>query len=140
MAQLKVLQLILCAKQLIDQHDLTAHHLNSCAGGSIEAIAEAKAGIMKAKRPVVIAKQPYPEALQVLEQHAKRLDCPVIRPHDLVKLTAKETLHEHGSMFQMVAADPHGVPWLQPTGTASDCICCLLHHVTDISHVVLHMK
>jgi len=87
---------------------------------------------MKAKRPVVIAKQPYPEALHVLEQHAKQLDCPVIRPHDLVKLTAKETLQEHGSMFQMVAADAHGLPWLQPTGTASDYICCLLRHLTDI--------
>ncbi|KAA6423036.1 MAG: folylpolyglutamate synthase-like [Trebouxia sp. A1-2] len=84
-------------------------------GGSVEAIAEAKAGIMKAKRPVVIAKQPYPEGLRVLEQHAKRLDCPVIRPHDLIKLTAKETLHENGSMLQTVAADPHGLPWLQPT-------------------------
>ncbi|DBA93106.1 TPA: hypothetical protein ACH3X2_003424 [Trebouxia sp. C0005] len=97
----------------IDKDHLKA--LALCAGGSVEAIAEAKAGIMKAKRPVVIAKQPYPEGLRVLEQHAKRLDCPVIRPHDLIKLTAKETLHENGSMLQTVAADPHGLPWLQPT-------------------------
>ncbi len=77
---------------------------------------------MKAKRPVVIAKQPYPEALRVLEQHARQLNSPVIRPQDLVKMTAKETLHEHGTMFQMVAADPHGLPWLQPTGIVSDYI------------------
>lgn len=90
------------------------------AGGSIEAIAEAKAGIMKAKRPVVIAEQPYSEALRVLEWHAKQLDCPVIRPHNLIRLTAKQTLQEGHTMVQMVAAEPHGLTWLQPTGT----VCC----------------
>ena len=94
-----------------------------CAqGGSVEAIAEAKAGIMKAKRPVVIARQPYPEALQVLERHAEQLDCPVIRPHHLIQLTAKQTLQENGTMLQMVSVNPCGLPWLQPTG-AFECSC-----------------
>lgn len=45
------------------------------AGGSLESIAAAKAGIMKAGRPVVLGRQPHPEAKQVLCQRAAALDC-----------------------------------------------------------------
>lgn len=47
-------------------------------GGSIESIASAKAGIMKAGRPVVIARQPEAAAAGVLLQHAARLGCKVV--------------------------------------------------------------
>lgn len=84
-------------------------------GGSLQSIAEAKAGIMKPERPVVIAKQPCPEALEVLQWHAKQLNCPVIRPHDVIELIAKQTLQENGTMVQSIAAQPHALPWMQPT-------------------------
>lgn len=45
------------------------------AGGSLESIATAKAGIMKAGRPVVLGRQPHPKAKQVLCQRAAALDC-----------------------------------------------------------------
>ena len=83
----------------------------------MQSIAEAKAGIMKPKRPVVIAKQPYPEALEVLQWHANQLNCPIIRPQDLIELTAKQTLQENGTMVQTIAAQPHALPWMQPTGS-----------------------
>ncbi|KAL3150534.1 hypothetical protein ABBQ32_000350 [Trebouxia sp. C0010 RCD-2024] len=87
----------------------------SALGGSIESIAEAKAGIMKPNRPVVIAKQPYPTALQVLEQHARQLDCPIIHPQDCIELLPKETVREGSTMIQTVTAKPRGLSWMQPT-------------------------
>ncbi|KAL4858271.1 Dihydrofolate synthetase [Chlorella vulgaris] len=47
-------------------------------GGSVQAIAAAKAGIMQAGRPVVVARQPEPAAEAVLLQRAEELGCPVI--------------------------------------------------------------
>jgi folylpolyglutamate synthase/dihydropteroate synthase len=41
-------------------------------GGTIQSIAAAKAGIMKPGRPVVVARQQYQEALQVLEEEAEK--------------------------------------------------------------------
>lgn len=94
-------------------------------GGSIESIAEAKAGIMKPNRPVVIAKQPYPDALQVLEQHARQLNCQIIHPQDCIELLPKVTVQEGSSMVQTVTAKPRGLSWMQPTGhslLASECV------------------
>lgn len=48
------------------------------AGGSLETIARAKAGIMKRGRPVVVAPQPHPEVLQVLHDCAQALTCPLV--------------------------------------------------------------
>ena len=90
-----------------------------CAGGSLQSIAEAKAGIMKPQRPVVIANQPFPEALEVLQWHAKQLNCPVIKPQDLIQLTAKQTLQENGNMVQVIAAQPQALPWMQPAGVCN---------------------
>lgn len=87
-------------------------------GGSIESIAEAKAGIMRPNRPVVIAKQPYPQALQVLEQHAKQLNCQVVHPRDSIELVPKQTSQEGSTWVQTVTANPHRLAWMQPTGQA----------------------
>ncbi|KAI3425824.1 hypothetical protein D9Q98_007799 [Chlorella vulgaris] len=54
-------------------------------GGSVQAIAAAKAGIMQAGRPVVLARQPEPAAEAVLLQRAKELGCPVIEAHKEVQ-------------------------------------------------------
>lgn len=87
-----------------------------CKGGSIESIAEAKAGIMRPNRPVVIAKQPYPKALQVLEQHAKQLNCQIIHPQNSIELLPKQTGQEGSTWVQTVTAKPHSLSWMQPTG------------------------
>lgn len=110
--------------------------VRTSAGGSIESIAEAKAGIMKARRPVVIAKQPYPEALRVLEHQAKQLECPVLRPHDLIQLTVKGTVQEEGRLVQMVAAAPHGLSWLQPTGMCRLCHSTVLGSYSARAHLM----
>jgi folylpolyglutamate synthase/dihydropteroate synthase len=47
-------------------------------GGTIESIAAAKAGIIKPGRPVVVARQQYPPALQVLEREAVRQDAALL--------------------------------------------------------------
>ena len=101
----------------------------SSPGGSIEAIAKAKAGIMKPDRPVVIAKQPYPEALQVLEQHAKQLNCRIVHPADCIALTHKEIVQEGTTVVQIASAEPHGLAWMKPTGQISTLLyarCCVL--------------
>lgn len=50
--------------------------LFSSAGGTIESIAAAKAGIMKPGKPVVLARQPEPAAEAVLLRHGRqRLGC-----------------------------------------------------------------
>lgn len=90
-----------------------------CKGGSIESIAETKAGIMRPHRPVVIAKQPYPKALQVLEQHAKQLNCQIIHPRDFIELLPGQTAQEGSAWVQTVTAKPHGLSWMQPTGQTS---------------------
>ena len=71
---------------------------------------------MKPNRPVGIAKQPYPEALRVLEQHARQLDCQIIHPEDCIELLPKETVQEGSTMVQTVTAKPRGLSWMQPTG------------------------
>jgi hypothetical protein len=50
------------------------------AGGSLESIAAAKAGIMRAGRPVVLGSQPRPDAKRVLCRRAKELRCRWARP------------------------------------------------------------
>lgn len=100
----------------------------TCKGGSIEAIAEAKAGIMKPNRPVVIATQPYPNALEVLEQHAKQLNCQIIQPSDYIDLKHKETVQEGNNMVQTVTANPRGLSWMQPTGQTDTTACACPHH------------
>lgn len=47
-------------------------------GTTIEEIASAKAGIMKAQCPVVISPQPEAQAMDVLKAKARHLSCPVI--------------------------------------------------------------
>ncbi len=49
-------------------------------GGTIEAIAAEKAGIITTAAPTVIAPQPYPAAEAVLLAHAREMGSPVIRP------------------------------------------------------------
>ena len=44
-------------------------------GGTLQSIAAAKAGILKAGRPVVVSRQQHPEALQVVRQQAAALGC-----------------------------------------------------------------
>ena len=94
-----------------------------CKGGSIEAIAEAKVGIMKPNRPVVIVRQPYPKALEVLEQHAKQLNCQIMQASDFIDLKPKETMQEGNKMVQTVTAKPHGLSWMQPTGQTYITAC-----------------
>jgi folylpolyglutamate synthase/dihydrofolate synthase len=58
-------------------------------GGSIESIAAAKAGIMKAGRPAVIAAQPSEAALGVLLAEAGRLGCsPLVRAEQLARVSS----------------------------------------------------
>lgn len=83
---------------------------NSCAGGSLETIAEAKAGIMKPHKPVVIAHQPEAVAQQVLEQKANELHCPVYNAEATIRLHPKG-LHTAGDQLrQMVSVERLGVP------------------------------
>ena len=56
-------------------------------GNTIEAIAAQKAGIIKPKTPVVIAKQPYPAAEKVIVERANALSAPIIRPAALEDCT-----------------------------------------------------
>lgn len=56
-------------------------------GTTIPQIASEKAGILKRGVPVVISRQPYPEADELIVSRAKELGCPVIRP-----LPLEETL------------------------------------------------
>ncbi len=63
---------------------MTGYEHVEALGGSIESIARAKAGIMKAGRPVVIAKQPHQAALDTLVEGARERGCPVIHAQDMV--------------------------------------------------------
>ena len=71
---------------------------------------------MRPNRPVVIAKQPFATALQVLEHHAKQLNCQIIHPQDSIELLPKQTGQEGSTWVQTVAAKPRGLSWMQPTG------------------------
>ena len=55
-------------------------------GGSLESIANAKAGIMKAGRPVVLSSQPEPAAEAVLLQHAEELGCEAVHASSALQL------------------------------------------------------
>ena len=55
-------------------------------GGSLESIASAKAGIMKAGRPVVLSPQPEPAAEAVLLQHAEELGCEAVHASAALQL------------------------------------------------------
>lgn len=57
-------------------------------GDTLAAIAAEKAGIIKPRRPVVIADPQPPEALQVLLDTAAARHAPVIRPADLLSIRA----------------------------------------------------
>ena len=50
-------------------------------GNTIAAIAAEKAGILKPGVPLVLAKQPFPEAEAVIRQQAEKLNCPVHCPN-----------------------------------------------------------
>lgn len=76
---------------------------------------------MKPRRPVVIAHQPHAEALDVLQWHARQLDCSVVRPQELVKLEPRGMEHAAEGVLQKVQAVPHGMPWFQETGKLSAC-------------------
>jgi len=62
-----------------------AEHMDAL-GGSLAAVASAKAGAMGPRRPCVIAPQPHDEAMEVLLRHAEALECPVVRPSDVVNV------------------------------------------------------
>ncbi|CAD7700696.1 unnamed protein product [Ostreobium quekettii] len=55
---------------------IDSEHLQAL-GGTIESVAGAKAGIMKAGRPAVLAEQPNPDVLRVLEARAAELGCKI---------------------------------------------------------------
>eukprot|EP00887_Chlorella_sp_A99_P008060 scaffold12.g8060.t1 len=55
-------------------------------GGGIEQIAAAKAGIMKAGRPAVVARQPEPEAERVLLRKGTELGCDLVLAQQEVQL------------------------------------------------------
>eukprot|EP00877_Chromochloris_zofingiensis_P008896 jgi/Chrzof1/425/Cz01g15130.t1 len=71
-------------------------------GGSISSIAQAKAGIMKEGRPVIIAGQPKQEALGVLQQHAKQLGCPVVDAEQAVQVAAGPVVISPGTGSHVV--------------------------------------
>ncbi|KAL6768551.1 FPG1 [Auxenochlorella protothecoides x Auxenochlorella symbiontica] len=60
-------------------------HLDAL-GGSVRSVAAAKAGVLKAGRPLVLAPQPLHEAHQEIKREAHRLGCPVIEVADEVEL------------------------------------------------------
>lgn len=72
-------------------------------GGSLKSIATAKAGIMKAGRPLVLGAQPHPEAKRILCQRAAELECRIydsqaeIWPRRLV--VERDTVWEECSIF-----------------------------------------
>lgn len=88
---------------------------------------------MKPKRPVVIAHQPHAEALQVLHWHAQQLQCPVIRPQDLVKLEPQGIERSDGKVVQRARAVPQSSGWLQPTGKLLTSAVSTMH----VQHCVL---
>ncbi|PSC74504.1 dihydrofolate synthetase [Micractinium conductrix] len=61
------------------------HDHAAALGGSIKAIAAAKAGIMQAGRPVVLGRQPEAAAQAVLLRRAQELGCPVIHASEEVR-------------------------------------------------------
>lgn len=85
-------------------------------GGSLRSIAEAKAGIMKPSRPVVIAHQPHAEAREVLQWHAKQLNCPIVRPDDVIHLKSAGVEHAAEGVLHRVKATPHSMPWFEAAG------------------------
>jgi folylpolyglutamate synthase/dihydropteroate synthase len=58
-------------------------------GGSLESIAAAKAGILKAGRPLVLAEQPHEAARKVVLEAAGKLGCVVTSAEESVQV-------EHG--------------------------------------------
>ncbi|KAF5837251.1 Mur ligase [Dunaliella salina] len=57
-------------------------------GGTIESIAAAKAGIMKAGRPVVVAQQGHGRATETLQHAAHGLGCRLINAQDQVQVSS----------------------------------------------------
>ena len=68
----------------------TCDHL-SCATAILQEIAAAKAGILKEGRPAIVARQPEPEALATLEEHAQSAACTILRPQQ----TLQRQVHIH---------------------------------------------
>ena len=68
-------------------------------GGSLESIASAKAGIMKAGRPVVLSSQPEPAAEAVLLQHAEDLGCEAV--HAAAALQLQPQASQQGLAAQL---------------------------------------
>ena len=60
------------------------HEHLEALGGSLDAVARAKAGIMKAGRPVVMAAQPHAGAARVLSEQAQQLGCLVLQAEQQV--------------------------------------------------------
>ena len=71
---------------------------------------------MKPRRPVVIAHQPHAVALEVLRWHAQQLDCPIVRPDDVIHLESAGVQHAAEGPLQLVKAHPHSMPWFEATG------------------------
>ena len=82
-------------------------HASPAVGGSLESIATAKAGIMKAGRPVVLSPQPEPAAEAVLLQHAEELGC------ESVRASAALQLHHQASQQGLAAQLAKG-QWQKP--------------------------
>ena len=82
------------------------------SGGSLEAIAAAKAGIMKHGRPVVLARQSDDGVSEVLRRQAGLLGCPVIDAPQRVQLRSHGMHMEHDSVREScsVTAQSRGAP------------------------------
>ena len=82
------------------------------SGGSLEAIAAAKAGIMKHGRPVVLARQSDVGVSEVLRRQAGLLGCPVIDAPQRVQLRSHGLHMEHDSVREScsIAAQSRGAP------------------------------
>ncbi|MFA6816867.1 MAG: cyanophycin synthetase [Lentisphaeria bacterium] len=61
-------------------------------GNTIEAIAKEKAGILKPHCPVVISKQPFQKATEVIVKQAHKFQCPIFYPVDQKEI---EKFHLH---------------------------------------------
>ncbi|KAK9866749.1 hypothetical protein WJX84_003192 [Apatococcus fuscideae] len=83
---------------------------SAALGGSLESIAEAKAGIMKRHKPVVLAHQPEAEARKVLERKANELHCPVYNAESTIKLHLKGLQTSNDQLRQNVFVERLGVP------------------------------
>ncbi|KAK9844056.1 hypothetical protein WJX81_003088 [Elliptochloris bilobata] len=72
-------------------------------GGGLTKIAAAKAGILKPGVPLVLGRQPEPDAAAALREAAAALGCPVLEPARTVELESRGIELEAGGVREAVA-------------------------------------